>query len=54
MTCVWLGVGGLGGDWVRELGLGFTNSVGTWKMGDNVSVFWLRWCGGWGAAWARI
>ena len=32
------GVGGEGGEWMRELGLGFTNPVGT----GGVSVFWLR------------
>ena len=42
------GVGGEGGEWMRELGLGFTN-LGT-ISGDrgsvgHVSVFWLRWCG---------
>ena len=35
------GVGGEGGEWMRELGLGFTNPVGS--VG-HVSVFWLRWC----------
>ena len=30
------GVGGEGGEWMRELGLGFANPVG---------VFRLRWCG---------
>ena len=45
------GVGGVGGEWMTGLGLGFTNS------GGYVSVFWLRWCGcvgesGW-AVWAR-
>ena len=30
---------------VRGLGLGFTNSGGTWGKWDYVSVFWLRWCG---------
>ena len=33
------GVGGEGGEWMRGLGLGFTNPVG------RVSVFWLRWSG---------
>ena len=37
------GVGGEGGEWMRELGLGFTNPVGTGGVG-HVSVFWLRWC----------
>ena len=29
VTCVWLGacVGGEGGEWMRELGLGFTNPL---------------------------
>ena len=27
-----------GDEWMRELGLGFTNPVGTG------GVFWLRWC----------
>ena len=35
--------GGEGGEWMRELGLGFTNPVGTGGVG-HVSVFWLRWC----------
>ena len=38
--CGWRG----GGEWMRELGLGFTNPVGTGGVLDNVSVFWLRWC----------
>ena len=38
-------VGGEGGEWMRELGLGFTNPVGT----GGVSVFWLRWC--WWCRW---
>ena len=57
-VCVWLGAVWLerGGEWMRELGLGFTNPLG--KQGeclDMCPVFWLRWCGwcrwrvGWGA-----
>ena len=44
------GVGGEGGDWMRGLGLGFTNPVGDRGSVGRVSVFWLRWCGlcGWG------
>ena len=38
------GVGGEGGEWMRELGLGFTNPVGTGGVFGRVSVFWLRWC----------
>ena len=33
------------GEWMRELGLGFTNPVGTGGSVGHVSVFWLRWCG---------
>ena len=35
------GVGGEGGEWMRGLGLGFTNPVGTGEVLD-VCVFWLR------------
>ena len=41
------GVGGVGSEWVTGLGLGFTNSGGTWGM----CLFWLRWCG-W--CWGRM
>ena len=34
-----------GGEWMRGLGLGVTNPVGTGGVLD-VCVFWLRW-GGW-------
>ena len=37
------GVGGEGGEWMRGLGLGFTNPVGTGGVVD-VCVFWMRWC----------
>ena len=30
VTCVCVWVGGVGGEWVTGLGLGFTNSGGTW------------------------
>ena len=36
------GVGGVGGEWVTELGLGFTNSGGIWGKWDMCPVFWLR------------
>ena len=40
------GVGGEGGEWMKGLGLGFTNPVGTGGGGVGcVSVFWLRSCG---------
>ena len=38
--------GGGGSEWMRELGLGLTNPVGTGGVLDMcVCVFWLRWCG---------
>ena len=39
------GVGGEGGEWMRELDLGFTQSSGDRGSVGHVSVFWLRWCG---------
>ena len=32
--CMWLAQGGIGGDWIRGLGLGFTNPVGTGGVCD--------------------
>ena len=49
--CMYLargGVGAVGGECVTGLGLGFTNSGGTW---GKWSLFWLRWCG-W--CWGRV
>ena len=51
------GLGGEGGEWMRDLGLGFTNSVGTW-----IVLLWLRWCGwcwwgvgrGLGSGWGAV
>ena len=44
--CVDLGGGGVDGcELMRELGLGFTNPVGTWGVLDMCFVSWLRWCG---------
>ena len=37
------GVGGVGGEWVTGLGLGFTNSGGTWGKWDMCHCFG---CGG--------
>ena len=37
--------GGVGGEWMRELGLRFTNPRGTGGVFGHVSVFWLWWCG---------
>ena len=45
MTCVWLGAGGVVGEWVTGLGLGFTNSGGTWGNWDMCG------CGGVGGEW---
>ena len=33
------------GEWMRGLGLGFTNHVGTGGVLDVCLCFWLRWCG---------
>ena len=47
MCMCWLrgGVGGEGDEWVRELGLGFTNPVGDrGSVWDMCLCFWLRWC----------
>ena len=47
------GVGGEGGEWMRELGLGFTNPVGTGGVGHVsvlVAVVWVVYVGsGYGA-----
>ena len=51
MCLAWGGVGGEGGEWMRELGLVFTNPVGTGGVLDMCLVFWLRWCGGVGGEW---
>ena len=42
------GVGGEGGEWMRELGLGFTNPVGTGGVLDVCLCFG---CGGVGGEW---
>ena len=41
--CMCLARGGVGGEWMRELGLGFTNSVGTGGVLDMCLCFG---CGG--------
>ena len=53
MTCVLClargGVGGEGGEWMRELGVGFTNPLGTGGVLDMCLCFgcggvgWCRW-----------
>ena len=48
------GFGSGQGEWVTGLGLGLTNSGGTWGKMGYVSVFWLWWCGwywGGGSGW---
>ena len=43
--------GRVGGEWMTGLGLGITNSGGTWGKWDMCLMFWLQWCwgrvGGW-------
>ena len=39
------GMGGEVGEWMRGLGLDFTNPVGTGWSAGCVSVCGLRWCG---------
>ena len=38
-VCVWLGAGGVGGEWVTGFGLGVTNSGGTWGQWDMCLCF---------------
>ena len=45
------GVGGVGGEWVTGLGLGFTNSGGTWVKWDMCLCFG---CGGVEWCWGRV
>ena len=50
---VWLGVGGVVGEWLTGLGLCFTNSGGTWDMClcfgcGGVGGVWREWVGGLG------
>ena len=40
------GVGGEGGEWMRELGLGFTNPVGAWGVLDMCFGAGGEWVGG--------
>ena len=45
------GVGGEGGEWMRELGLGFTNPVGTEGVLDMCLCFGCGGVGGIGGEW---
>ena len=45
------GVGGEGGEWMRELSLGFTNPVGTGGVLDMCLCFGYRGVGGVGGEW---
>ena len=45
------GVGGVGGEWVTGLGLGFTNSGGTWGKWDMCLCFDCGGVGGVGGEW---
>ena len=51
-------MGSVGGEWVTGLGLGFTNSGGTWGKWDMCLCFGCggvggEWVGG-GVVWARV
>ena len=46
--CMCLAWGGVGGEWMRELGLGFTNPLGTGGVLDMCLCFG---CGGVGGEW---
>ena len=52
------GVGGERGEWMRELGLGFTNPVGTGGVLDMCLCFGCGGVGGvggeWVGAWTRV
>ena len=50
--CMCLARGGVGGVWVTGLGLGFTNSGGTWGKWDMCFV--VGGVGGEWVAWARV
>ena len=53
MCLAWGGVGGEGGEWMRELGLGFTNPVGTGGVLDMCLCFGCGGVGGGGGEWVR-
>ena len=49
--CMCLARGGVGGEWMRELGLGFTNPVGTGGVLDMCLCFGCGGVGGVGGEW---
>ena len=54
--CMCLARGGVGGEWMRELGLGFTNPLGTGGVLDMCLCFGCGGVGGVGGegAWTRV
>ena len=50
--CMCLARGGVGGEWMRELGLGFTNPLGTGGVLDMCLCFGCGGVGGVGGEWA--
>ena len=48
------GVGGVGCEWVTGLGLGFTNSGGTWGECDMCLCFGCGCVGGVGGEWVGV
>ena len=52
--CMCLARGRVGGEWMRGLGLGFTNPVGTWGVRDmclSCGVVCGEWVGDWIKVW---
>ena len=50
-VCVWIGAVWVEGEWMRELGLGFTNPVGTGGVLDMCLCFGGGGMGGVGGEW---
>ena len=51
VECVCVCFGAVWGEWMRELGLGFTNPVGTWGVLDMCLCFGSGGVGGVGGKW---